>query len=371
MKNCNKRVLFIIASFNSGGLENYLLRYIKYDNNIIPYVLAKRGIGGSLESSYIEHIGNDNIIKYKVSYFSPVSWYKLYNIIKKHNIDVVCDFSGDFSGITLWIAKLLKIDTRIALYRGSINRFQENILTITYAKIVRAMTLHYATKVLSNSYAAFNFFFPNRNKENDKFRVIYNGISSDFIRRSYSKNKVRAELGIPDTAFLVGHTGRVHFIKNHETIMKTAELVCSQNDNIHFVLAGKDTETLLVSDEFKDRIHCIGYCSDVCRLLNAFDLFYFPSVSEGQPNSLIEAMVKNLPIVASNIAPIQESVPDNFKQYLIDPIDYKAAAELIIRAECNSDFIESIKLGDWAIAHYNADTLFGEFKSEIFNKNKL
>ena len=50
------------------------------------------------------------------------------------------------------------------------------------------------------------------------------------------------------------------------------------------------------------QIHLLGYRSDVLRILPLFDLYYFPSLTEGQPNALIEAMATGLPFVASDIA---------------------------------------------------------------------
>ena len=61
----------------------------------------------------------------------------------------------------------------------------------------------------------------------------------------------------------------------------------------------------------------------------AADLFVFPSLYEGLPGAVIEAMALSLPIVASNIAPIQEVVEDNRNALLVEPTSSNELATAI------------------------------------------
>lgn len=79
------------------------------------------------------------------------------------------------------------------------------------------------------------------------------------------------------------------------------------------------------------QIHLLGYRDDVLRILPLFDLYYFPSLTEGQPNALIEAMATGLPFVASDIAPIKESVPPAIRSLLLPPCDSERAVKVIER----------------------------------------
>src|SRR5690606_15090444 len=67
---------------------------------------------------------------------------------------------------------------------------------------------------------------------------------------------------------------------------------------------------------------------DIPKVLNAFDLYYFPSITEGQPNALIEAWIKGIPFLASNIKPIKDIVPEELYSYLSNPLD--AEKQIII-----------------------------------------
>jgi glycosyltransferase involved in cell wall biosynthesis len=65
----------------------------------------------------------------------------------------------------------------------------------------------------------------------------------------------------------------------------------------------------------------LGYRKDVPRVLKSLDCFLFPSLTEGQPNALIEAMVSEIPIVASDIPSIKECVPSKIADTLKKPLD--------------------------------------------------
>ena len=197
-----------------------------------------------------------------------------------------------------------------------------------------------------------------------RFAVIYNGINKDFFDTVFSSDEIRKDLKIPKDTFLVGHVGRVDTAKNHPTILKVARIVCKENSKIHFILAGNGTDNLVVGD-FKDRIHLLGYRNDIRKLLAAMDLFYFPSLTEGQSNALIEAMVKGLAIISSNIEPIKETMPEKMIDELVAPLDAQKAAEKILRAAEDKSYRDSLKCKEWAIEHFDADKLFGQFKKEL------
>src|SRR5690606_29803100 len=132
--------------------------------------------------------------------------------------------------------------------------------------------------------------------ENPKYEVIYNGIDASMFVRS--KENLRNELNIPANAFIVGHVGRYNEAKNHKTIIEVAVSFCKQDSNNFFLFCGKDTDVHLTErvaqEELENQIKILGLRNDVYKVLNTLDCFYFPSISEGQPNALIEALVSGL-----------------------------------------------------------------------------
>jgi len=72
-----------------------------------------------------------------------------------------------------------------------------------------------------------------------------------------------------------------------------------------------------------------GFISDAFECLKAFDLFVLPSVKEGQPWTILEAMAAEVPIVATNIAGIPEMIENEKSGLLVEPADPDALANTI------------------------------------------
>jgi len=112
----------------------------------------------------------------------------------------------------------------------------------------------------------------------------------------------RRELGVPEDAFLLCSVGELNANKNQEVIIRAmSQLECP---NLHYILAGdggKMEHLRRLAEELglKDRVHLLGYRKDANELYKASDLFVFPSIREGLPVSVMEAMAAGLPVVSS------------------------------------------------------------------------
>lgn len=356
-----KKIVFFVTSLDSGGLENYLLRFLTYKAQSFEQIIVfcKGGKAGQLEEKY-KSIPSLIINTKNISFFNPKDYIYVYQFLKKHNVNSVCDFTGNFAGLILLTAKLAKVNKRISFYRGSTNHFSESKLRLLYDKFVKKLTYRCATNILSNSIAAFEFFFTDIWKKDSRFEVIYNGINSELFVKE--KHNLRKELHIPNDAFVVGHTGRYNEAKNHKTIIKVAFELCEKHKDIYFLLCGNDVkdnlEEVIKQKQLQNRIITLNNRTDIPKVLKTLDCYYFPSLTEGQPNALIEAMVMNLPVVTSNIAPIKESVPDFFQGELVSPESVKQAIDKILQVYTSRNYQQ---LGKWAIEKYDHKLHFEHF----------
>src|SRR5690554_3713345 len=323
-------VVFFVSALNSGGLENYLLRFLTecHWRFGTVYIYCKSGSDGQLDNEFLA-LDNVSVIKKKLGYFDISGYRKLKGFLVSGGVDVVCDFTGNFAGRVLSTAHNAGVPNRVAAYRGSSDHFRDDPFRRLYNRWVRMLTLKHSTNIVANSEAAFNFFFPNEWRNNERFSVVYNGVNPEsFVNEAAN---LRKSLGIADDAFVVGHTGRFNEAKNHTTIFAVAQKLVEKYPDIYFLLCGngvkENSENLLKEKGLQDRVLVFENRSDIPAFLNTLDCYFFPSVTEGQPNALIEAMVMGLPFVASDIAPIRETVGDGYPLY--PPLDVDALADAI------------------------------------------
>lgn len=361
-----KKRLFILKSLEAGGAETYLLRYLNYDSHGRNVVLCMAGNGGSLECEY-EKVA-DIEKKVPLGLFNPIQYLTFYRYIKKHDFDVVCAFMGNFSGWIMLCASLAGINKRITFYRESRNQFKPTLIKTAYANFLKNVTSRYATRILSNSYAALEFFHPQYNDNSTKYRVIYNGFDK-MLLSDKSTDEMRDILKIPHNAFVIGHTGRLAWAKNHDMIIDCAIDLCHRHSDLVFVLVGREVDShykeKIKDEELEGKIRLLGYRPDVMDVLKAFDLFYFPSLTESQPNALIEAMCSGIPFVASDIPPIREAIPSECIPYLVDPNDRSVNLSILEKAYRYKNRFFNYPISKWAIEKYDNVKCFNMFKEEL------
>lgn len=361
-----KNILFIITAPSSGGAETYLLRFLNSTKIKKTCVLCKNSTSGELSESYrkvtkFAYVG-------KLGYLNPIPYIKLIKFLKENNFDTICDFTGNFSAFTLMCGKIVNISKRIAFFRESRNQFEPTLFKKMYARMVTKLTNIYSTRILSNSYEALNHFYPNWERINSRYGVIYNGLDMDQLS-AISKEEMRKKLHINNESFVICHSGRYSPAKNHSMIIKCAEVLCKAHGDIIFVLIGRGIKEAIGDEIKKNRLEnnilILGYRDDVLDVIKCADLFYFPSLNEGQPNALIEAMASDLPFVASDIPSIKETVPGDKINSLVDPYRLKDNIEVLESFYYNRDKLKDASCSDWAKENFNSKKLFNQFLNEL------
>lgn len=363
----NKKIVFFIGSLDRGGTETYLLRFIKFLKNKYQVTVVVKGVDDGPIKSSLEDEGALVITKY-IGYFNPFNWWKLLQWFKNEKFDVACDLTGNFAAIPLLLSCMAGIKIRIAFYRNSSYRFDPSFFKLIYFKGLNKLVYKYATRILSNSRFALSFFFKSYTSNDTKFEIIPNGVDARLFN-TVSKEQSRKMYRLPDSAQIIGHVGRYNPSKNHPTIARVADSLCRNNSKIVFVLAGKGTDSQECKSLFKkvpdNQIIFLGNVNNIEKLYPAYNLFFFPSITEGQPNALIEAMLSDLPVVTSNIAAIKEVIPEKSHRLLIDPKDVNRATNLIEKLLANNVEVKEYHYLDFAKKQFNSDKRFKQFEKEL------
>lgn len=150
------------------------------------------------------------------------------------------------------------------------------------------------------------------------FEVIPNGFDlSRFRPNPDARAAVRAELGIPADAVLIGLIARFHPAKDHGTFLDAAARLAAQRSDVHFVLAGDDVAwnnpalaRHIDRAGIRARTHLLGRRTDLHRIFAALDLCALSSLYESFPNVLGEAMASGVLCVTTNVGDAAEIVGD-------------------------------------------------------------
>ncbi len=143
----------------------------------------------------------------------------------------------------------------------------------------------------------------------ERAEVIHNGIDAALFSFTETlRANARKELHVETREVLVGLVARYHPVKDHRSFIAAAEIVAKANENVRFALFGTGADSgnaelvgRLRSAQLADRFILGGERPDVARLLPGFDIAVNSSLSEGFSNTLAEAMMSQVPCVATDV----------------------------------------------------------------------
>ena len=162
-----------------------------------------------------------------------------------------------------------------------------------------------------------------------KVRVVHNGIHTDSMLRN-SDSRLRTELLAGCERPIVFTAARLHAQKGHDHLLAAAV----QIPEALFVLAGDGPdrarlEAKAVQLGIEGRVRFLGQRNDIDALLASCDIFVLPSLYEGLPLSVLEAMAAGRPVVATAVGGTNEAVIDGVCGRLVPPADPASLAAAI------------------------------------------
>ncbi len=173
----------------------------------------------------------------------------------------------------------------------------------------------------------------------ERISVIPNGVDAERFRGGDGA-RLRAELGVPATAAVVGTVGRISTQKAQDDFLRAAALIRDQRpDTVFLIVGGSDDPELsrrlhaLTADlGLADQVRFTGYRSDLADVYAALDVFVLSSHWEGFGLVLVEAMAAGRPVVTTDVGPVAEVVGREGAAVLVPPAasDRLAAAILAL-----------------------------------------
>ena len=165
---------------------------------------------------------------------------------------------------------------------------------------------------------------------------IPTGIDFKTFTPTKTASAVRAELDIPEAAFLVLKVGVIRGVKRHEVAIRAFARLLPELPNAYLVLAGEgpmrqDMEALVETLGIQERVRFLGHRIDVPDLMNAADVLLLTSRSEAQSQALTQGIGLGLPVVATNVGGVPEVIIHEKTGLLVAPEDPEATAAALLR----------------------------------------
>lgn len=188
--------------------------------------------------------------------------------------------------------------------------------------------------IVANSEAVKEDVVRQERVEPAKVRVIYNGIDP-YLYDIPADPALRASLGVPEEARIVGVVANLIHYKGHRFFLQACQEVKRKYPAVCFLLIGDGPlrgalEGLARKLGLDKDVLFLGSRQDIPQLLALMDVAVLPSLEEGFPNAILEAMAARKPVVATRVGGVPEVVIHGETGLLVPPKDPPALAEAII-----------------------------------------
>lgn len=321
-----ERILQVVTYMGRGGIETMLMNhYRRIDRSKVQFdFLVHRDFRADFDDE-IEALGG-RIFRIPPMNPASASYRKaLSDFFRKHSYRVVHCHLNYMSGVVLAAAKKAGVPVRIAhAHTASMNPGWKQ-----YARqLCKYLIPSTATHLLACSTNAGKSVFGKH-----PFSLMPNAIDTERFRFSEAvRQKMRKELDLGG-CFTVMHVGRLTYPKNHEFLLDAFACLLEKAPKAKLVLVG-DGELREAVEQKAGQLPAgsvllLGTRNDIPQLLQAADVFAFPSHFEGLPVTMIEAQAAGLPCVMSNTVTDECIVTDLVTALPID--DPKAWAEEILK----------------------------------------
>jgi glycosyltransferase involved in cell wall biosynthesis len=200
--------------------------------------------------------------------------------------------------------------------KRSLDRYQKKLEAWSHWAVNR-----FADRVIANADAVKDFVIETEGCPADKIIVIPNGINGEFAANG-ARDKERGALGLGPCDRVVGTLGRLAWKKGQEYFLAAAAEILKEEPRATFVLVGDGPLRTQLEGQARtlgiaDRVKFLGQRLDSQTVISLFDIFVLPSVIEGMPNALLEAMALEKPVVVTNAGGNAEVVQDGITGFVV------------------------------------------------------
>jgi glycosyltransferase involved in cell wall biosynthesis len=343
------KILYVITKSNWGGAQRYvydLATTLSTQGHSVSVVLGGNGLlSHKLKEAGIE-VFNIGSMKRDIRLIDEIKTsFSLFNIIRKFKPDVVHVNSSKAGGIGAFIARLLFV--KRIIFTAHAWAFNENR---SHTQQFFIGLLHWLTIIFNHKTIAVSHSVKNQVMwmpfVRNKLTVIHPASPIiDFYKQNEAREKILEVVQFDHTKNTkwIGTIAELHPVKNLFNAIESIDILFKTNPEIdaRYVIIGEGElkeklQKFIVEKGLETKVFLTGFIDNASKYLKAFDVFMLPSFSEAFGYVIVEAGMAEVPVIASNVGGIPETVIPECG-ILIAPRDKKAFA-LALKMTLNQEY---------------------------------
>jgi len=308
------KICYVIGTLEIGGAEKQLLKLIERidRNKFSPVLVALRG--GVLREEF-ERVCSVTIIgkRWKID---PFFLAVLARTLKRERPDILHTFMftsntwGRIAGVMADVPVMIASERCVDVWKR------------WYHRLIDRALLPFTFRVVGNSDAVGRFYQQTERIPEEKMAVVYNGVDLDEFKNVEAPPALKKQVGVEQSGFIIGAGGRFTEQKGFINLLKAVPSVMKAYPESRFVLVGdgplrRSFEDFVAANGLEKNVVFTGYRKDILRIFSFCDVIAVPSLFEGMPNMVLEAMALKKPVVGTDIPEIAELVKDGDNGFLV------------------------------------------------------
>jgi len=364
------RVLQAIRQGKVGGGETHMLELVSaIDKTMFSPLVLSFTDGPMVEQ--IRQLGIPVFIIETEKGFDWRKWGRVKKLLTEQKIDIVHAHGTRANSNVFWATRKLKLPLVYTIHGWSFHQdqslFMQRVREIS-EKLLTSQSTSNICVSFSNQQDGIQRF----NMKNST--VIYNGISKDKFNPEGKYADIRKEFNIPEEKTLIGYIVRITLQKDPLTLIKAMKIVLDQTSDIMLLIVGegdlKNEAVRMVKDfGISSNVVFEDFRLDVPDILNAIDIYCLPSLWEGLPIGILEAMSMGKVIIATPIDGTKEIITANENGIFVPQQNPERLASAILEIHHNKQLKE--KLSKNAIQTIQEKFTITEMVKKIENHYKL
>lgn len=324
------KILYIITQSEWGGAQKYvfdLSRSLKDEFDVAVAFGGRGKLKGRLDEENIRNFNLKSLVREINPWKDFWGFWEIYRLIKEEQPDIVHTNSSKAEILGNLAAALAKTKRIIHTAHGFVFNEPMNRWKRSFYVSLESLANRFTSFIICVSDYDRDKALLHRIAPDSKLITIHNGIETKNFSQSEKDPTQKAG------KFIAITVANFYPTKGLPYLIEAASILSSKiNDLVFWILGdGKERKFLerLIRHHKLENVKLLGFKNDSFEYLNKSDIFILPSVKEGFPYTILEAMAAGLPIVATRVGGVPEIITEDENGFLVPPADSQALAEKI------------------------------------------